>query len=1469
MLRLILFIWVIIFSHSGKLFTQCSFTVNAGPDLKVCMPGDMITINGKITGTPTEIFWTPPTGLSNPKSPVTKATVSGPMEYILTAKGLSSTNLIVNGNFEAGRTGFFTDYLVGSTPCYGAGYLDCEGTYDVINNPQLGHSGWAPCGDHTSGGGLMMVLNGAAAFQNVWCQNVNVVPDMDYVFTTWITSVHSSSPAILQFSINGTNIGPNFTSSGSTCTWEKYEVTWNSGSNTSAFICILNENTATGGNDFAIDDIGFRKVCEVKDTVKIDVEEILVNIENPDIVTCDQPTLKLDGSTSSSGTGWTYQWTSADGKILSGGNTKTPTIRGPGTYYFTVCSPLPNCCLTKSVEVRGNIIPPDLFLSVKDTLGCNNLTVTVSSRSNKFPLDYNWSGPGGFSSIDPFIVVTEAGKYVLTITDEYNCKTIDSVTVFEKSDNPKISISSNPINCFEDTARLKANSSVDNSKFEWIGPKKDTQRSDTWNVIDSGMYYLKVVSPAGCIKFDSVRIVLDKTVPDLVYIPDTITCINDSAIIRITTNQKLISYTWDTNHPFRILDSLSIKTNQPGQYSLRVISENGCQHTLFLHVTADLAKPIIKPKPDTYFLNCKNRDTLLISGVTDPNVRIQWKLPDGTITYLDSVNSNQEGIHTVIGTAKNGCIDSAKILIHVDTMIPRLLAGMDTITCKKPLTKLSIFEFPFINSNYTWTGPNGFTSMEQSPQIQVPGTYQVTVTAKNFCTNTSQVTIHEDKEKPFLQVLDDTLTCKKDSLILNANSDRTDAYYEWRGPNGFSSNQKNPFISEPGTYSFIVTNPNGCKDSAEITIYQDIGKPDLISFNDTLNCLKRIANLSAVSMRDSLSYLWTGPNGFTANLKSISVSQAGNYTIRVSTKDDCFSVATVEVVEDTLTPDLKLLPDTLNCLKTETNLDFISSSNLILYNWSGPGNFLSNQKNPLVSRGGNYNLIITAENNCTSIANINIPQDTMIPRINLNYDSINCIKREVDLIANVIPIHLNGEWTTPLQQKITSNSIKTREGGLFEFDVIGDNFCVNSGSVFIKVDTIAPEVYVKDDTINCYKPRAVLNVVSNMNNVVYEWMGPNNYTSTKAYNMIQDAGRYSVKVTALNGCSGFNNLLILVDTLKPEINTTSDSIHCKNPEAHLLAQSNIGNALFKWFDQNNQVLSTNAGYTSKTGGHFIAEVINPLNGCLARKLHFVPEDSLLITDVLLKAIHPKCGALFGSAQILSIVGGHNNIRYSIDQKRTYSGNPNFNSLLAGNYTLYVIDDKECEFEKDFQIIPIPFIDTDLIPEITLSLGDSSRLDLEIFPDRKLIQSIEWIPAIYLSCTDCEDPVVRPLTNTEYYVTVIDTNGCESTQRILVKVETPKVWVPNVFSPNGDNINDLVWIHGSKEEVTQINIFQIYDRWGNRVFENTLFQPNDQSKAWDGMFQNQKCNPGVYVYWAEVELIDGQKWIIRGDLTLIR
>jgi hypothetical protein len=90
-----------------------------------------------------------------------------------------------------------------------------------------------------------------------------------YNVAAWVASVNPSSPAQLQFSINGTPIGNIVNAPSSNCTWTPFNAVWNSGSNSTATICILNLNTAAGGNDFAIDDISMVGLCEVSDEVEI------------------------------------------------------------------------------------------------------------------------------------------------------------------------------------------------------------------------------------------------------------------------------------------------------------------------------------------------------------------------------------------------------------------------------------------------------------------------------------------------------------------------------------------------------------------------------------------------------------------------------------------------------------------------------------------------------------------------------------------------------------------------------------------------------------------------------------------------------------------------------------------------------------------------------------------------------------------------------------------------------------------------------------------------------------------------------------------------------------------------------------------------------------------------------------------------------------------------------------------------
>jgi gliding motility-associated-like protein len=97
---------------------------------------------------------------------------------------------------------------------------------------------------------------------------------------------------------------------------------------------------------------------------------------------------------------------------------------------------------------------------------------------------------------------------------------------------------------------------------------------------------------------------------------------------------------------------------------------------------------------------------------------------------------------------------------------------------------------------------------------------------------------------------------------------------------------------------------------------------------------------------------------------------------------------------------------------------------------------------------------------------------------------------------------------------------------------------------------------------------------------------------------------------------------------------------------------------------------------------------------------------------------------------------------------------------------------------------------------------------------------------------------------------------------------PIVYIPNVFSPNGDGINDFFTIYGNKD-VEQVLEMRIFDRWGNFVYANNRFPPNEENYGWDGAFKNIAMNPAVFAYWAHVQFTDGSVAFYKGDVTLVR
>jgi hypothetical protein len=174
---------------------------------------------------------------------------------LLTSCPVVSASL-VNGDFSAGNSGFLTEYNF-------VIFNGTEGEYTVRSDPQNWNHSFVPTPDHTTGGGPMLIVNGATfGSPSFWEQTTAVMPGAAYDFSAWISSAVADGPAELLVEINGTVIGSSFQAPLVTGTWQPLSRIWNSGPSDSATIRLINSNLSVYPNDFYVDDISFVPVPE-------------------------------------------------------------------------------------------------------------------------------------------------------------------------------------------------------------------------------------------------------------------------------------------------------------------------------------------------------------------------------------------------------------------------------------------------------------------------------------------------------------------------------------------------------------------------------------------------------------------------------------------------------------------------------------------------------------------------------------------------------------------------------------------------------------------------------------------------------------------------------------------------------------------------------------------------------------------------------------------------------------------------------------------------------------------------------------------------------------------------------------------------------------------------------------------------------------------------------------------------------
>lgn len=1174
--------------------------------------------------------------------------------------------------------------------------------------------------------------------------------------------------------------------------------------------------------------------------------QLVVNT-TPTITAATTSTVLCSGSsaTLTSGGATTYTWN--PGSLTGGTIVVTPTTN----TTYTVVGANGACTDTKTISVTVNPTPT-VTASASPTILCIGGTSTLTANG---ATSYTWMPPaitGSQVVVSPTVITV----YTVTGVNSFGCSKTSTVLV--NVNTPTIVATSTPTSiCVGGSATITASGA---STYTWL-PGPSTGTSIVVNPTVTTTYSVAGTNTFGCIGAQTITLVVAPLPTVTAASSSTAVCSGNSATL---TGSGATTYTW---MPGSLTGSNVVVTPTTSTVYTVTGSNGSCSNTTTISL-------IVNPNPTVTGVA---NPTIMCAGATSTLTGFgastyTWN-PGSLVAITIAVNPTTTTIYTVTGADALGCTNSNTVEVVINT---------PTITTVSTPTSLCIGSSATITSSgastYTWM-PGSLTGSTVVVTPTVTTTYSVTGTNTMGCqgTNTTLITVFTNPT--VTAAANPTTICSGLTTTLTSSGALT---YTWI-PGSLLGGTVVTSPTTTTTYSVIGVNGVCPADTATVTVNVLQSPQNVTASNSgTITCLTPSVDLFGSTTSTNVTYQWSGPGTYTSSLQNpTGITTGGVYTLSViDAVNGCITTATTAVISNTAGPVVTLTSTgTITCISNTVNISVSSTVSAVTYTWTGPSSFTSTATSFSTSVGGVYTVsAFDPASGCTSTNTVAAITDTYVAitatitpatctgTVSNNDGSIKVAgfinpNDKYDLVAGA---SYTGTATyptatvIPVSGIITNTLVNPASNTPYTIRFFGANGCTKDTTlVLIPIDCSVSNALglakaITTVTLNTngtygvtYKIVVKNSGFATLNNVVLTENLSNTFPLPTTFT-VSSAPVIITPVTSLTLDPTFDGSAQPVIT-----NTVSSSLAVGEVDTLVFTVDVLPNGIFGTF--NNSLLGNAIGGASSTMVSDSSQVglnpdpdndNNPTNNNIPTPLNLTPKTFFGVT----KEGELSQALIDGSYDITYTVSIHNlgnDTLRNIILKDSLAGTtikaPASYSMKSGPTML------------SGTLTPNSSYNGNSDPNLIVSTGSKMApntvnkvvFTINVMPDTVTVISNSAFGSAVGTST-------IPVTDFSNDGNNPDVNGNgvwnEPSDNVPTVLVIDKFLVPEVFTPNGDGVNDFFVIKGIQKTE---NTLTIYNRWGNKVYKM-----DNYDNTWNGMpnvsgtLGNQKLPQGTYYYILE-------------------